>query len=244
MRRLDLRQALLALDVVGDEVHRARPIERQDRVDVLDVVDVELPADADHAAGFQLEDRDRLAAVSRSKVAWSSSGIVSMSKSGVCSWISVDGVGDDRERFQPEEIHLQHARDRSSGPIAYWLTIEPSLARVSGMYSERSRSLMTTPAACTPTPRVSPSSFVAYSHSCCGRGLRLRPPFSARDSCRSRPAMCSIAPVSLFFLSTPVERDAELVRDHLRHAIRVAVAPAQHARHVAHHATSRPACQR
>ena len=63
MRGFDLGLALLALDVVGDEVHRAGAIERQDGVDIFDILHIELPADADHAAGFDLEDGDGFAAI-------------------------------------------------------------------------------------------------------------------------------------------------------------------------------------
>ncbi len=63
VRRLDFRQAFLALHVIGYQVHRAGPIEGDERVQVFDVPDVELPRPAGHATGFQLEDGDRLAFV-------------------------------------------------------------------------------------------------------------------------------------------------------------------------------------
>ena len=234
VRRLDLRLALLALDVIRDQVHRARPIEREERVDVLDVLDVELPADADHAAGFQLEHADRLAAVAAGRRSPGRRAGSCRCRSPASCWrISATASVMTVSVFSPRKSIFSMPRS-VSGPIAYWVTIEPSLARVSGMYSDRSRSLMTTPAACTPTPRVRPSSVVAYSHSCAVAGS-FSTAFFSSGFLSIAPAMCSICAGFLVLLVEPGERDAEFVRDHLGDAIRVAVAPAEHAAHVAHH---------
>ena len=186
--------------------------------------------------------RDGFAAVERSKVAWSSSGIVSMSKSGVCWRISTTASVMTVSVFSPRKS-IFSMPSRSAAPSRTGVTIEPSLARVSGMYSERSRSLMTTPAACTPVPRVSPSSFDAYSHSCAVAGSSSTAFFSS--------GFLSIAPGDvldlaglLVLLVDARERDAEFVRDHLRDAVGVAVAPAQHAAPRRARRTSRPACRR
>ena len=76
----------------------------------------------------------------------------------VCSISS--SILDDGERFQAEEIHLEQA-ESPSGSIEYWVTMPSWSSVVSGTYSDRSRSLMTTPAAWTPAWRETPSSVSA-----------------------------------------------------------------------------------
>src|SRR5690606_21164010 len=56
MRVLDRRRFLFAANVGRDEVHRTRTEERDERHDLLDRADLELAAEALHAAGFELED--------------------------------------------------------------------------------------------------------------------------------------------------------------------------------------------
>ncbi len=60
---VDFGQAVFALDEIGNQIHRTRPIERDQRDDVVDLLDIELLRRAGHAAGFQLEHADRFAAV-------------------------------------------------------------------------------------------------------------------------------------------------------------------------------------
>ena len=68
--------------------------------------------------------------------------------------------------FNPRKSILSSPRS-FNGFIEYWLTMSlPLTSRQSGTYSERSRSLITTPAACTPALRESPSRAVAYSINC------------------------------------------------------------------------------
>ena len=54
---------LLALDVVRDELHRSWTIERNECDDLVDGRDIKLAAERLHAAGFELEDADRLGVV-------------------------------------------------------------------------------------------------------------------------------------------------------------------------------------
>ena len=60
---LDFLAAVTALDEVGDQVHRTRTIERDERGDVLDGLDLKLFAEVAHAAGFQLKHAQRLGVV-------------------------------------------------------------------------------------------------------------------------------------------------------------------------------------
>ena len=62
---LDLLLAPLALHVVVDELHRARTVERDQGDDVGEVLDLEALGGRGHAAGLELEDTDRLAAVQK-----------------------------------------------------------------------------------------------------------------------------------------------------------------------------------
>ena len=52
--------AVLALAEVGDQVHRARPVQRHQRDDVLEAVGPRILQHALHAAAFQLEHGDGL----------------------------------------------------------------------------------------------------------------------------------------------------------------------------------------
>ena len=59
----DLGQAFLALDVITDQIHRARSKKRDQRDDVIDLPHIELFCCAGHTAGFHLEKANRFAAV-------------------------------------------------------------------------------------------------------------------------------------------------------------------------------------
>ena len=62
MQVLRLLDAVLAVDVARDVVHRARPVQRVHRDDVVEAVGLELAQVVVHAAGFELEHADGLAA--------------------------------------------------------------------------------------------------------------------------------------------------------------------------------------
>ena len=59
----DFSQSLLAFDVIANQIHRARPIKRNQRNDVVDLSNVELPRRAGHPAGLHLEEANGFAAV-------------------------------------------------------------------------------------------------------------------------------------------------------------------------------------
>ena len=130
-----------------------------------------------------------------------------------------DRVLDHGERLQPEKIHLQHAEIVQRVHRVWLTTSLPFESRQSGTYSERSRSPITTPAAWTPALRERPSSKPAYSQSWRVAGS-----------------------VSIAFFRSGVfsaacgEGDVQLVRDHLRDPVAIAVAQAHHAADIAHHA--------
>ena len=52
----DLVRVLLAVDILGDEVHGPRPVQRDSGYDIFEVLRMQLFHESLHAAGFQLED--------------------------------------------------------------------------------------------------------------------------------------------------------------------------------------------
>ena len=107
---LDLFLALLPLDEIGNELHRTRTIEGDERDDVLDPVHVELAAEAHHSAGFELEHSSRLAAVEELESGLVVEALVVEDETGRVPLDQVDGVLHHREGLQAEEVHLQHAQ--------------------------------------------------------------------------------------------------------------------------------------
>ena len=104
---IDLHLALLALDVVGNQRHRTRTVERAERVHVVEAVETEVPAIAGHAT-FKLENADRLAAIEHIE------GRLVIDRNLLDVEVrrlapdQLLGVADDGERLEPEEIHLEH----------------------------------------------------------------------------------------------------------------------------------------
>ena len=98
-----------SLDVIRDQVHRARAEKREDGDDVVDSPDVELPAHAGHAAAFQLEDPHRLAAVEQGDGSFIVEGNGFQIEPRFAHVDEFDGVLDEREGLQTQEIHLQQA---------------------------------------------------------------------------------------------------------------------------------------
>jgi hypothetical protein len=155
-----LLAALLHLDHLVDELHRARAVEREQVDDVVDLLDLVFAAGFDHAAGFQLEHAHRLAAVEDFEGRLVVERHLSISKSGLClrmcstaSWMTV-------RFFRPRKSILSRPTSVMA-PMSYWVTTSPSLPRVSGTCSSSGRSPMTTPAAWMPTLRLMPSSLSA-----------------------------------------------------------------------------------
>ncbi len=63
MQIFDRRDALFCFHEFRDQLHRARPIERNQRDDVVEFANVELLRQTGHAAGLHLEETDRFATV-------------------------------------------------------------------------------------------------------------------------------------------------------------------------------------
>src|ERR1700758_528402 len=106
---LDFSLALLALDVVRDQFHGSRTVERDQSNDVVKAVDVELLTKIDHPTGFQLEHANRFAAVQQIK----GGSIAKRDRFEREIRLPISDqsgrILQNRERFEPEKIHLQHA---------------------------------------------------------------------------------------------------------------------------------------
>ena len=63
MQIFDRRNALLRFHVFGNQLHRSRPIERDQRDNVVEFLDLELFRQIGHPAGLHLKEADRFAAV-------------------------------------------------------------------------------------------------------------------------------------------------------------------------------------
>src|ERR1043166_9232824 len=103
-----------------------------------------------------------------------------------------------------------------SGSIGYWVSTSlPFTSRQSGMYSVRSRSAMTTPAACIPALWERASRIFPYSTSC---------------------FVCDLTFELGIFFRCVFERNIEFVRDHPRNAVGITIRQTHHAADIAHHA--------
>ena len=192
MHILDLRQSLLALDVIGDEVHRARPIERDQRDDVVDA--------SEHRIASQSSSCRRIPAgrcrwfrrdCSRSNVGWSSSGMLLDARNpGACCRIKCHCVVDDGERFQPEEIHLQQPEiGQRPHRILADDVVSFRCRGGAGCIRTRSRSPITTPAACTPALRDKPFEHGRVIPELAGRRLGLDGSFQLGIFLRGRSSV-------------------------------------------------------
>ena len=104
-----LPAALLHLDHLVDELHRARTIEGEQVDDVVDLPDpVALAAGLGHAAGLELEHAHRLAAVEQVEGRLVVQRNLAGCRSPAASrrmWR--DGLLDHGEVLEPEEVHLE-----------------------------------------------------------------------------------------------------------------------------------------
>ena len=100
---------VLAPDIVADELHRARTVERDERHDLVDLRDVELAAERLHAAGFELEHADGLRLVEQGEGLRVLEADLLDVEVGLLAMLAHEllGVVDDRESFQAQEIHLE-----------------------------------------------------------------------------------------------------------------------------------------
>ena len=97
-----------AFNVVGNPLHRAGAVEGDQRDDLIHGGKADLAAEILHAAGLQLEDAGGAAGVEQCKGFGVFEGYFLDVEIGVGGAADVgDGVGDDGERLEAEEVHLQ-----------------------------------------------------------------------------------------------------------------------------------------
>ena len=106
---LDFLLPFFPLNEVGNEVHRTRAIERDERDDVLDPRHLELATETHHATGFQLEHRGRLSAVEQLEGRLVVEALVVEDVVGRVKLDQIDGVLDHGQGLETEKVHLQHA---------------------------------------------------------------------------------------------------------------------------------------
>ena len=107
---LNLHLAVLAVDVVVEHVHRPGSEQRDERDDVLDGTDLELAAQVAHPAGFQLEHADGVRLVQQvERLRVVERNLVDVEALAGGLFDEIERVLDDRQRLQPEEVHLQQA---------------------------------------------------------------------------------------------------------------------------------------
>ena len=126
----DRLRVVLALGVHRDLVHRAGPVERVERDEVVELVRAHLLERLAHALGLELEHAGGVAAREHligARVIERQPSVMSGARAGR-ALDDVQRVLDHVEVAQPEEVHLQHAdvldrlhrelRDRAERPLA------------------------------------------------------------------------------------------------------------------------------
>ena len=107
MEIFDWGNAFLSLYELGNQFHRARTIERDQRYDIVQFGDIELLGEACHASGFHLKKPDRLASIveaeGRRIVEWN----IFQREIRLPLANQTERILDDGERLQPEEIYLE-----------------------------------------------------------------------------------------------------------------------------------------
>ena len=101
----------LAPDILGDEFHRARPVERDARYDILEAARLQLLHEILHAGAFKLEHALAPAAadhVHDRGVIVVDFGKVQRDRSVLI--YKIYSVIDDRQRAKTEEVHLEQAK--------------------------------------------------------------------------------------------------------------------------------------
>ena len=130
MVEIDLRLALLALDVVGDERHGTRTVKGAERVHVVETVEAEITAVTRHAT-FKLEDSDRFTPVEHIESRLVVDRDFLDVKPGNVPPDQLLGVADDGQGFQAEKIHFEHAQiaERVHGELGHDLVFLPAAER-------------------------------------------------------------------------------------------------------------------
>src|ERR1700730_3884292 len=95
----DLCLAAFAFDVIRNQFHRARSIQRDQGDDVIDAVHIELPAKVGHPARLQLEQADGFPSVQQIKRRLILKGYRLEREGRVLLPDQSDGVLDDSQRF-------------------------------------------------------------------------------------------------------------------------------------------------
>ena len=217
MEVLHFRLPFLTVDEVRDEVHGARAIEGEKRDDVLDSLHPEVPAEVGHASGFQLEHGGRRAPAQQFK------GLFVIERDVLdfeIRCVPVDelhGIVDHGQRFQTEEVHFEHPqfRERAHGELsdgfAFVTAGERHVFRQVAGADDHTRRVNT--GAAREAFQLH-GGFVKLRHGPVGLdgGFHVR----------------------IFFLRVG-QRDVELLRNHLRHAVYIAVTHPQHTAHIANH---------
>ena len=110
MQIFGLLDAVLAVDVARDVVHRPRPIERVHRDDVVEAVGLELAQRIAHAAGFQLEHAGGLAAAQQLEGRLVVERQLRQLERRAALLDQALGQRQQRERGQAEKVELDQAR--------------------------------------------------------------------------------------------------------------------------------------
>ena len=114
MRVADLLLLVLAQGVVGVAVrtHRAGPVERADRGDVLEVVRLHQPQQRPHRAAVELEHAERVTAAEQLEgraVVQALGQLVQVQRDAAAGLDVLDRVVHDRQVAQAQEVHLDQA---------------------------------------------------------------------------------------------------------------------------------------
>ena len=216
MEVLDRLLPVLAADVRRDVVHRARPVERHHRGEVVDRRRLELTDVAAHARGLELEHAGRLARceeLERLRVV--ERDVVEIDGDPAVLLDEVHGLAQDREVGQAEEVELEQAQRLDAVHLV--LGHEGvGVRRLLERHELRQR-----------LPRDDDA-----------RGVRGRVARDALELLGESDELgdLRIAVVHLLELGAELQRlrelDAQLVGDRLGDPVHLAVAHAQHASHV------------
>ena len=213
--KLDGARIFFSAHIVGNPLHRAGAVERDERDDLVDRGEADLAAEILHAAGLQLKHAGGAAGIQEGKrlrVLERDRLDVELRIGGAAD--VVHGVGDDGERLEPEEIHLQQTELRHGihvvlhGDVAFLLGERDELLERAVGDDDAGGVL------------------AGVAHHA------LEDERLVEDSFRERIFRDLVAQLGGFF-ERDFERHVELVGNHLREAVGVAVGEAVDARDVA-----------
>ena len=127
VRDLDGRGVFFAFDELGDELHRARAVEGDERDDLFEGAEADLSAELLHAAGLQLEDGGGAAGVEQVEGGLVVERTRSMSKSGRLRVARTFSCASEMtvRVLSPRKSILSRPRS-SDGPLGYCVVRSPS----------------------------------------------------------------------------------------------------------------------